>query len=604
MPLNMRSTFHRRQTGHVETPVEMKPPQSTIVTDAVVCNADHEAGDGIASRVPDALPVSEDRVSGDVQRGIQNVEAVTLTWSKTTLIAAFFNIWLLYFVNAMQSSILSNLIAYATSDFSSHSLLTVIYLVSDTMTAAVYIPLSKILDVVGRGEGLGIMVVFATLGLVLLAGSDGITSFCAAYVFYNIGFSGMTYCVDFITADATKLKNRALAYAFTSSPYIITAFAGPKAAEGFYEDISWRWAFGAFAIIFPFVAAFLSLILKYNLRKAKREETVKRDDSRTSTQRAWRYFLDFDIVGVLLFSIGLVVFFIPFDIAADQLDGWSTGWIIAMIVVGFIMVFVFAIWEWKFAPSPMLSLRYMTDRTVVGTCLLYTTYQISYYCWAYYFTSFLQAVNDLTIAEAGYISHTFDVVGGVLLLLVGFVIRKTGRFKWLLYIAVPIYIFAQGLMIYFRRPNQPVGYLVMCQVFIAIRGSVFILVEQLAILAAVDHQHIASALAVLNVVGTLGGAIGSTICGAIWTNTFRPALMRYLPSSALADVDSIYEDLETQLSYGIGTPDRLAIQEAYGYAHTRMLTAGCAIMALSLSWTLLFRNIDLKKHPHNKGVVF
>ena len=39
----------------------------------------------------------------------------------------------------MQSSILSNLIAYATSDFSSHSLLPIIYVVSDAMTAAVWI---------------------------------------------------------------------------------------------------------------------------------------------------------------------------------------------------------------------------------------------------------------------------------------------------------------------------------------------------------------------------------------------------------------------------------------------------------------------------------
>ena len=68
--------------------------------------------------------------------------------------------------------------------------------------------------------------------------------------------------------------------------------------------------------------------------------------------------------------------------------------------------------------------------------------------------------DNLSLAEAGYVGNTFNVVSGVLLLIVGYLIRRTGRFKWLLYISVPLYIFAQGLMIYFRQPNQSVGYLV------------------------------------------------------------------------------------------------------------------------------------------------
>jgi MFS family permease len=98
-----------------------------------------------------------------------------------------------------------------------------------------------------------------------------------------------------ITADASKLKNRGLAYAFTSSPYIITAFAGPKAADRFYYEVSWRWAFGCWAIVFPIVAAPLYVVLKYNLRKAKitgiaRHETVPR----TVLQATWHYISEFD----------------------------------------------------------------------------------------------------------------------------------------------------------------------------------------------------------------------------------------------------------------------------------------------------------------------
>ncbi|KAL6880029.1 major facilitator superfamily domain-containing protein [Trichoderma longibrachiatum] len=541
----------------------------------------------------------------EAQRGVQAVEAVTLTWSKLTLIAIFLNIWLLYFVNAFQSTILSNLLPYATSDFESHSLLNVIYVVAGSMSAATYMPLSKVMDVWGRAEGFLIMTVFATLGLILMAASNGIATFCAAYVFYSIGFGGMTYAVDVITADASQLKNRGLAYAFTSSPYMITAFAGAKASEGFYNDISWRWGFGVFAIIFPVVAAPLYFILKVNLRKAERQGLLSKEPSdRTILQSIWYYCIEFDAMGVFLFSAGLTVFLLPFNIADSAPNGWASGYIIAMIVVGFLMLIVFSLYEAFLAPTPLLTWNLLVDRTVVGACLLDATYQISYYCWANYFTSFLQVVNDLSLAEAGYVNNTFNVVSGVLLLIVGFLIRRTGRFKWLLYIAIPLYIFAQGLMIYFRKPNQNVGYLVMCQVFISIGGSIFIIIEQLAILAAVDHQHIAAALALLNVVGTAGDALGATISGAIWTNTFQKALERYLPESALPDLDIIYEDLDTQLSYPVGSAVRVAIQKAYGYSQTRMLAAGTGVMGLAIIWMLMIRNINLTKVAQVKGMVF
>jgi MFS family permease len=585
-----------------ETSINTLPPaggDSKAPSQDAVHNRDDAESQGDASQTPD------DRPAEDAQNGVKEVEAVTLSWSKKMLYAVFGNIWLLYFVNAFQSAILSNLLPYASSDFESHSLLNVIYIVASAMSAAVYIPLSKILDVFGRAEGYLTMCCFATLGLILMAVSHNISTFSAAYVFYSIGFGGMTYCVDVITADSTQLKNRGLAFAFTSSPYMITAFAGSKAAEGFYEKISWRWGFGAFAIIFPVVASPLFFILKYNVRVAKKLGTLQRESTgRTWMESVWYYVVEFDLGGVILFSGGLTVFLLPFTLAESAPDGWASDYIIAMLVVGFVVLIFFGCYERWLAPKPMINFTYLVNRTVVGACLLDATYQVSYYCWANYFTSFLQVVNNVSISEAGYISHTFDVVSGALLILVGYMIRRTGRFKWLLYIAVPLYIFAQGLMIYFRRPNQSVGYLVMCEVFISIGGSVFIIVQQISILAAVDHQHVAAALALLSVVGTVGNAMGATISGAIWTNTFYTALEKFLPDSALPDIDTIYEDLDTQLSYDPGSPERTGIQQAYGYSQTRMLAAGLGIMGLSFIWVMLVRNIDLRKRAQTKGTVW
>ncbi|KAL2821835.1 major facilitator superfamily domain-containing protein [Aspergillus cavernicola] len=539
------------------------------------------------------------------QRGVQDVEAVTLAWSKRALVALFINIWFLYFVNAFQLSVSSSLNPYVTSSFSAHSLSAVPTALGDAFAAATYLPMAKLMDVWGRAEGFLFMVICLTIGLILMAACNSFEAYCAANVFYYVGLYGMEYAVDVVTADASTLRNRAFAYAFTSSPYIITAFAGPKVADEFYYHVSWRWGFGAWAIATPIAALPLYAMLKYNLYKAQREGyRVQRPSGRTVLESIRHWSVEFDLFGVFIFTAGLVLFQLPFDIANYAPEGWASDYIIAMLVVGFSMLFFFGIWEKWLAPAPLFEWRLLTNRTIIGAVLLDATYQLSNYCWSYYFTSWLQVNNDLTITTANYINNIFDVVSGVVLLFIGWAIRKIGKYKWTLYISIPLYILTQGLMIYFREPNMSVGYQVMCQVFLAIGGSIFILVEQVAILAAVDHQHVATALALLNVVGTIGNSAGLTISTSIWQNTYPKALKRYLPDSAMDNLDSIYDDLVTQLRYPVGSVVRTAIQEAYAYAELRLLAVGCGIMVLAIPWCVLIKDIDLKRKVQVKGTVF
>jgi hypothetical protein len=193
---------------------------------------------------------------------------------------------------------------------------------------------------------------------------------------------------------------------------------------------------------------------------------------------------------------------------------------------------------------------------------------------------------------------------GVLLFIVGYAIRRTGLYRWLFYIAVLLYTFTLGLMIHFSRPNGNTGYIIMCEIFISISGAVFVLVCQLSVLSAVDHQHTSSAMSLLYVSGAFGGAIGPAISGAIWTNVFPPALARYLPDPAQDQVALIVASLTTQLSYPVGSEERLAIQLAYDYGHTRMLSAGVAFSSLMLTFMFMIDNTNVKNMNQTKGMVF
>lgn len=204
---------------------------------------------------------------------------------------------------------------------------------------------------------------------------------------------------------------------------------------------------------------------------------------------------------MFLVSAGLILFLLPFSFANTLGDSWRSASIISMIVIGFLTLIAFACSQRWWSPKPFIPYNILVSRTVLGACMLNVSWQIAYYCWASYFTSFLQVVFNVSVSQAGYISSIYDVVAGVWLFPVGFLIRRTGRFKWLLVGGVPLFLLGEGLMIHFRRPGQSIGWIVFCQILIAFGGSMFTIGEQVAVLAAATHNDAAASLATLGLFG-------------------------------------------------------------------------------------------------------
>ena len=88
----------------------------------------------------------------------------------------------MYFMNAFQGSITGNLSAYVTSSFEAHSLIPVMYIVSNIMAGSLRLAVAKMLDLWGRPQGFAVMVAIATLGLILMASCTNVQTFAAAQV--------------------------------------------------------------------------------------------------------------------------------------------------------------------------------------------------------------------------------------------------------------------------------------------------------------------------------------------------------------------------------------------------------------------------------------
>ncbi|KAH0523530.1 hypothetical protein TsFJ059_008524 [Trichoderma semiorbis] len=548
----------------------------------------------------------DDGPDSKAQAGVQNIEAVTSVWTKSALYTAFVMIWVIYFVDSMQQGTTGNLTPWVTSAFQQHSLTPTVSVMSSIIGGVFKLTLAKILDIFGRPQGYILSIAFTTLGLIMMAGCNNVETYAAAQVFYWVGYNGLDYSLSVFLADTTSLRNRGLIFAYSSSPYIITTWLSGPISSAFLKGPGFRWGFGSFAIITPVITLPLFFLFMHYNKKAKQLGVIRpRESKGTFIQSLIYYGREFDIIGLLILSGGLAMFLLPFNIYSYQSDGWKSSLIIGLLVGGFVALIVFAIWERFFAAVTFIPYSLLTDRTVIGANILASSVFVSFYIWDSYFLSFLQVVNGLNVTESSYVGNIYSIGSCLWAILVGFVIRYTGKFKPIcLFFGVPVTILGVGLMIHFRQPDVNIGYIIMCQIFIAFAGGTIVICEQTAVMAATSHQYVAVVLAVEAMASSIGGAIGSTVAAAVWQAVFPKKLGQYLPESAQGNLTDIYGSLDVQLSYPMGSPERIAIQKAYGDSQKMMLIAGTAVLSLSVVGTAMWRNIDVRQHKQVKGTVF
>ncbi|KXS99906.1 hypothetical protein AC578_911 [Pseudocercospora eumusae] len=552
----------------------------------------------------------DELVHRNMQRGVQKMEALAQVWPKWALYATYAWVWIIYFIDALEGPVGWTLAPYVTSDFQLHGLTAITTVVASLVGGLFRLPLAKIIDIWGRPEGLALMVLFMTIGSIMMAATDSVQMYCAAEVFSVTGGNGRNYILSVLLADTSQLKNRGLILAYIASPYIITTFTSGYFADAMLNGPGWRWAFGIFAILHPLLNTPLFLLLMFYQNKAIKMGLVPiRDTGRSMLQSIKYYLVEFDIFGLFLIVSGLAIFLLPFSLYSYQgatlAEQWSSALVVSMIVIGVVLIIAFVVWEAKFAPVTFVPYHLLRDRTVVGAFILAAVSFIEFYIWNSYFTSFLQVVPNLNLVRVGYISGIYSMGSCFWSFGVGAITRSTGDYKYqTLLFGMPLTLLGVALMIIFRQPDVNIGYIIMCQIFIAFGGAALVVGQQVAVMAVTTHQYVAVVLAILAVGSSIGGAIGSTIAGAVWTGTFPADLARRLPKDTVANATLIAGDLAAQLAYPVGDPSRIAIQRSYANSQRYMLIAATAITALGFPAVAVWRNVDVRRRKQVKGRVF
>lgn len=585
-------------------------PPGTAAT--VTESADHVASGSSFNKSQPVHQVTsvDEAVDATAQPGVQGMEAIAIAWSKAALIVFYVLVWVVYFVTAIDSVAMGALAPYVTSSFMLHSLTPTVSIISTIATGVCNLSTAKILDVIGRPQGYALGVFITTLGLIMMAATTSVEIYAAAQVFWSVGYSVLGFTLGIFVADTTTLKNRALMLGLaTGTPSLVATWVGGPVAEAFLAGPGWEWCYGMFSILLPVVGIPLLTLLVYYTIKAKKQNIAARSNvptqtSKTFMQKVKYYVLEFDLAGIILLTTGLALFLLPFNLYPMQPKGWESPLIIGFLVAGFMLMLIFAFYEAYFSPVSFIEFRILTDRNVVGAGILGAVLFFSNYAWASYFSSFLQVVNGLSVTDASYVMSISNVAWPLASVLSGIYINRTGRYKYITLASVLLYMFGTGLMIYFRRPDQSLGYLIMCQIFIGVALGSIMTTPVIAAMSSLPHQQVAVVTSIISMFSAIGGAIGLTVTGTIWAAVFPERLALYLPSEEVVNLVNIYASLEIQLSYAEGTPTRIAIQQAYGDAQRMMLIAATAIWVIGIVATLAWRNTDVRNIKQVRGQVF
>ncbi|KAK2606017.1 hypothetical protein QQS21_003534 [Conoideocrella luteorostrata] len=554
-------------------------------------------------RETDSLDVTGNRLnSGKLQSGVAKIEAATKVWSKAHLVAAYGMIWFIYFVKSIEEVVVFSMDPFVTSSFNKHSITPAIDVVAIIIGGLSYIPLAKILDTWGRPQGLALTVWIWVIGLIMMAACNNVETFAAAKVFNTVGSQGVSYCVTIFIADTSSLLNRPLMLAFATSPYIVTTWIGGPVTEAVLAGPGWRWGFGIWTIITPVVILPLSILFLYNDRKAVKAGLIERHTGWITLQDLWDYIIAIDFVGILLLAGGMALFLLPFSIWSYQEEQWRSPLIICMLVFGVVLLVLFVLWEKFLAPVQFVPYELLLDRTVFSAGVMFIFVFASSAIWGGFFYSMLLVVWDTGVTKATYISNIYRVGSCFAALVIGVVVHKIGKFKWIsTFYALPLTILGVGLMIKFRQASEDIGFVIMTQIFIAFAGGPMVVAGEMAMMAPSDHQHVAVIMAMLNLFCSIGSAVGSTVSSAIWTGTFRNELIGNLPPGS--PVDEIYGQIEKQTGYPVGSDMRAGIAAAYSQSQRYMLISSVCLLVVAWGCTWLWRDIKLNKIRQVSGTV-
>jgi EmrB/QacA subfamily drug resistance transporter len=380
-----------------------------------------------------------------------------------------------------------------------------IYLLTSTISVPFW---GKLSDIYGRKPIFMIGIVIFLIGSALSGLSQNMAMLILFRGIQGIGAGSLFPVALAVIGDLFTPQERGKYQGLFGAVFGIAFVAGPLIGGWLTENLSWHWIF---YVNIPI--GIVALIVIQRLLP-----TVK-------TPSATR---NFDLIGGVIFTISMVFLLIGLtnkglqNPVTHQINDWTEPTVGGFILIGIIGTILFLIAEAR-AKEPIVPLDLWKGRTYSATMVSVFFAAFAFFGAIVFLPRWFQVVEGFTPTNSGLAALPL-MVGLIFSSIVsGFLVSRTGRYKWLIVGSVAIMGFGVLLMTQLTK-DTPVPVVWMWMFIVGLGVGPTFSVPTIVIQNAVPFRQLGVATSNLTFFRQIGGTIALAFVGTIFATSFRDNL--------------------------------------------------------------------------------
>jgi EmrB/QacA subfamily drug resistance transporter len=381
------------------------------------------------------------------------------------------------------------------------------YLLTSTVTTPLY---GKISDLFGRKRIFQFAIVVFLVGSALSGLSGNMYQLIIFRGVQGLGAGGLISLALAIVGDVIPPRERGRYQGYFGAVFGIASVIGPLVGGFLVEQASWRWVFYVNIPIGVFALVVINRVLKLDHQPRRPK---------------------IDFVGSLLIVTGVALFLVGVQTAGTHAAITTNA--IAFAVVGLLLVAGFIWWEAR-ASEPIVPLRLFSNRVFTVAVVLALITGAVMFGAIIFSPQYLQIVRGVSPTSSGL--RLLPLLGGLLICSIGSgrAISATGRYK--IFVVAGTAILAAGTAL-LTQVHVNTSSLEFSLILFIVGAGLGLFLQTLVIIVqnAISTADLGVGTSAVTFFRTLGGAVGSSVLGAILINQERAALShdvaRYGPTA-------------------------------------------------------------------------
>jgi EmrB/QacA subfamily drug resistance transporter len=418
-------------------------------------------------------------------------------------------ILLTMFLSALDQTVVGTALPRIVTDLSGNELyvwVVTIYLLTATVTGPIY---GKLSDQFGRRPMMMIGVGLFLIGSLLCALSQEMWHLIVFRGIQGAGAGAIFPIALAVIGDLFSPRERGKYQGLFGAVFALSSIIGPALGGILTDTVGWHWVF---LVNLPLGIVAL-VVLSRLLPHVSHPERVR----------------SIDYLGATVFAAAIVPFLL--GLTNKQTGEWTDPLVGGLIVLGLALGVVF-VWIESRAKEPILPLELFRNRTVAGSIVATFLITFGFFGAIIFIPRWFQFVLGSSATESGY--QMLPLMAGVMGSSIGsgFVVARTGRYKWMTVAAMALGALGLYLMTNIRADTDVAT--VWLWMFIAGVGigpsfAVFTIVVQ----SAVAPRMLGAATSALTFFRQVGGSVGLAIAGTIFGSSFADELPHQMAANGL-----------------------------------------------------------------------